>query len=304
MQKDLKLPEIKLKIGIDTRWTSHFDSLDRLIQCHQAVVNIGLVDQEVEQLSLSLEDWKDLTQIRDTLKPFTNIIEILQTSNSPSASMLKPLMSNIINNFLKITNQDGDYSRTIKHLMLESFLNRIKDYKKVNDLLLLTSIIDPRFKSLYYLEENEKLRAEELLKTTYIKYKNKYEDKINQESKIQLIDLKKTKLNQEAMLSIFKGSTSVNNTDIYKEVRNYLVIDEISILDNPLHWWKENVSNFKVLSIIAKDLLAIPATSAPSERIFSKAGNIISTKRSSLASKTIDPLIFLAENQKMENHKL
>ena len=56
-------------------------------------------------------------------------------------------------------------------------------------------------------------RAKESLKTTYIEYKNKFEDKINQESKKKLTDLTKSKLT----LSIFKGSTSVNNINIYKK---------------------------------------------------------------------------------------
>jgi hypothetical protein len=102
------------------------------------------------------------------------------------------------------------------------------------------------------------------------------------------------------MLSIFKNSapSSAQSKDIYKEVRTYLAIDEISIVENPLEWWKENSSAFKVLSLIAKDFLAIPATSAASERIFSKAGNIVSLKRASLASKNVDSLVFLTENKK------
>ena len=38
---------------------------------------------------------------------------------------------------------------------------------------------------------------------------------------------------------------------------------------------------------IARDFLAIPATSAPSERVFSLAGNLISKKRTSIASENI-----------------
>ena len=38
---------------------------------------VWLVDQEVQQLSLNLEDWKDPIQIWDTLRLFINIIEML-----------------------------------------------------------------------------------------------------------------------------------------------------------------------------------------------------------------------------------
>jgi hypothetical protein len=38
---------------------------------------------------------------------------------------------------------------------------------------------------------------------------------------------------------------------------------------------------------IARDFLVIPATSAPSERVFSLAGNLISKKRTSIASENV-----------------
>jgi len=41
-----------------------------------------------------------------------------------------------------------------------------------------------------------------------------------------------------------------------------------------LEWWKANHAGFPHLSVLARRVLAIPATSAPSERLFSTAGNI------------------------------
>jgi len=40
----------------------------------------------------------------------------------------------------------------------------------------------------------------------------------------------------------------------------------------------------------------IPATSVPSERIFSKAGQIVSQRRNRLSPKNVDVLIFLNKN--------
>jgi zinc finger BED domain-containing protein 1 (E3 SUMO-protein ligase ZBED1) len=44
---------------------------------------------------------------------------------------------------------------------------------------------------------------------------------------------------------------------------------------------------FPIITQIARDYLAIPATSAPSERVFSIAGNLISKKRTSIASENV-----------------
>ena len=45
-------------------------------------------------------------------------------------------------------------------------------------------------------------------------------------------------------------------------------------------WWKENATRFPRLARVATNILGVPATQAYSERLFSRAGNIISEKRS------------------------
>lgn len=69
-------------------------------------------------------------------------------------------------------------------------------------------------------------------------------------------------------------------------------------VDNPLTWWSQHEKAFPELSQEAKKLLAIPATSVPSERLFSKAGELISSKRTCLGEKHVDKLLFLNKNLK------
>lgn len=67
----------------------------------------------------------------------------------------------------------------------------------------------------------------------------------------------------------------------------------------PLHslqWWKANEFRFPFIAQLAKVYLCIPATSVPSERVFSTAGDILNAQRSRLKSKHVDSLIFLKKN--------
>ena len=64
-----------------------------------------------------------------------------------------------------------------------------------------------------------------------------------------------------------------------------------------LEWWCKNENIFPLLSKVARFIHAIPATSTPSERMFSQAGNIITEKRSSLKPSKIDSLLFLNSNR-------
>ena len=65
---------------------------------------------------------------------------------------------------------------------------------------------------------------------------------------------------------------------------------------NPLQWWKLNGGRYPRLTILALKYLGIPATSVSSERVFSKAGEIVSRRRASLIPSSVDMLVFLSKN--------
>jgi len=71
--------------------------------------------------------------------------------------------------------------------------------------------------------------------------------------------------------------------------------------DDVLAWWTSQKDIFLRLSLLSKTILAIPATSAPSERIFSTAGLTVNAKRSSLAPSTVDKVVFIHENAHFVN---
>jgi len=48
--------------------------------------------------------------------------------------------------------------------------------------------------------------------------------------------------------------------------------------NNPLGWWRIHAEKYPNIWIIARCVLAIPATSAPLERVFSAAANIVNKK--------------------------
>ena len=64
--------------------------------------------------------------------------------------------------------------------------------------------------------------------------------------------------------------------------------------DNISTWWESQQQTYP--SKLARVVLAIPATSAPSERIFSVAGLTVNARRSSLAPSSVDKVIFVHEN--------
>lgn len=82
-----------------------------------------------------------------------------------------------------------------------------------------------------------------------------------------------------------------------REVDRYLQEEhQISQGADPLKWWAGKECMYPNISQIAKFILSIPASSVPSERIFSLAGLIVSKKRTQLSPENVDLLIFLKKN--------
>jgi len=84
-----------------------------------------------------------------------------------------------------------------------------------------------------------------------------------------------------------------------RELDHYLQEPLINRMnENPLQWWAGagNRSRFPAVATLAQQLLCIPATSVPSERLFSKAGDVIPKKRNSLDPLKAEKIIFLMEN--------
>ena len=119
---------------------------------------------------------------------------------------------------------------------------------------------------------------------------------------------KVAKLNDDNWLDdiIFCGSESAGSNKLsddvlcMQEVDRYIAAESVTIDTNinPLEWWKQNALFYPRISKIAKKVLAVPASSVPSERVFSLAGNLVSKKRSQLKPEHVDKMIFLKKNFK------
>lgn len=63
-----------------------------------------------------------------------------------------------------------------------------------------------------------------------------------------------------------------------------------------LEWWRLHKAYFPRLSDLVKKYLCIPAKSAPSDRVFSTGGNIVTCRRACLKPESVDRLKFLSRN--------
>ena len=82
------------------------------------------------------------------------------------------------------------------------------------------------------------------------------------------------------------------------ELEKYALEDPGSNVENVLEWWRDAASRYPKLSLVARKILAVPASSSASESVFSVAGRTITDLRSNLAPETLDSLLFLYYNSR------
>ncbi|TVU42204.1 hypothetical protein EJB05_08597, partial [Eragrostis curvula] len=58
-----------------------------------------------------------------------------------------------------------------------------------------------------------------------------------------------------------------------------------------LSWWKTNANKYPVLSMMARDFLAIPFSTVSSESAFSLGGRLLGDTRSSMTPETLEALV-------------
>lgn len=166
------------------------------------------------------------------------------------------------------------------------------------DTALVATFLDPRFKHFNWSIATEENRNE-AKRLTGILYKD-LKEKLTIPANIEETLIPNTRNYEEDIDDeFFSGLESISLEDPAgdnDELAYYSLLDPISITSNPLEWWSKNKVMFPTLTQLARKYLSIPATSVPSERLFSDAGNHISAKRTRLSPDLVNKLLFLKRN--------
>ena len=149
---------------------------------------------------------------------------------------------------------------------------------------MIATLLDPRCKSLNFANESQKNQTKAILREIY-------NEKKQELGVIQQIS--ETPTVNPLLQNMF---TNCRHRERQDEVETYMIIEEIDVNTCPFKWWASQKSRFPILSQLAKRYLAILATSAASERLFSDGGNVMTVTRTNLLPSTFEHLIFCKQN--------
>lgn len=82
------------------------------------------------------------------------------------------------------------------------------------------------------------------------------------------------------------------------EVTRYIERSVPEDVQQVLHWWSIHRHSFPRLSKVARRIMNIPASSATSERCFSRAGLVITDRRSRIDPDHVNDILFINYNAK------
>lgn len=96
-----------------------------------------------------------------------------------------------------------------------------------------------------------------------------------------------------ALMMAQESSSDEEEDSIEQCLERYKAEPFIGIEDSPQEWWCAHEVSHSELASLARKYLATPATSVPSERLFSLSGHV-QKRRASLLSENVNRLVCLS----------
>ena len=154
-----------------------------------------------------------------------------------------------------------------------------------SSVTMLSALLDPRFKQLKFIADEDKLDVIEALKNLVTANATQATESEDQSAN-----------NVSPFLCLFgedEFNSKPESTDA--EVATYLSYPPLSRDMCPLDWWRMNQGKFPELSKIARCYLAVPAIAQSWGDIMAGTSKV-DLKRALLEADTAGPLIFLHKN--------
>jgi len=295
-QKQLGMPEQSLLQCCKTRWNSVYLMLERIFKNRCSICNV-ISDRSItsthiaQKLEISEHQWSKIEILVILLKPFQVITTLLCGEKHSPTSMVRPLLKKILDNHLKPQNNDDQsityFKQTIISDIKGSFNLEWDSAENIVSVRQIASFLDPRYKNL----DHEPIIARESIRSSVI-------DLLNNTNVRQLITRREPSL-QKSALDFLYGDYVPEVNDLMTEFQNYLAEPQLNFDLNPFDWWKSSEEKYPAIGILAKKYLSIPAISVSSERCFSTAWNVATSKRTSLLTKNVNLLVFLYQNRNL-----
>jgi hypothetical protein len=288
--EQLKVQPLMPILDVSTRWNSTYLMIERAVVLKRGLESLVVSDEKLKKkCQLTDQDWNVFSAIINFLQPFYVFTKQMSGSRYVTISCVIPYFNALMTHLEEIistskgTQRKNKNSKTtinvtesdsIKEL-LHKAASVARDklafyYSKTSTVHCVATALDPRFNLQYFKDDKWTISEIESWKKEMVtiweknyKPKNKEEDQYDLESQL-LNSVFKKKKHGDQLKDYFSEGQADADVDVFE-------------------WWKNKEKTYPDLARMAKDFLSIPATSVPSERAFSAAGEIADEKRNRLS---------------------
>ncbi len=303
-QEELGIKRQKRLIqDVPTCWNSLFAMLDRFLELKKPVTLLFTDPTVKDATTFGAPQWEIIDQAVSPLRPCYEATEELSGEKFSTGSKVIPLTKMLMSYYAKADREanDGSLTKELSQLILNNLNARFGVFEDAR-ILAMATLLDPRFKNKCFRSQEKKKYALTCLEKELRELYKKNQQCVESKSSTELPMKKKCSgLWDDHDAHVKNQETSPGtSSDLSKvDVREYLSLPCQLRKSDALQWWLlEGKRRFPQMFKIALRYLIIPATSVPSERVFSSAGDIISKRRSCISDENARMLVCLHRNLK------
>lgn len=303
---------LRLQKDVDTRFNSFCIVFQRLLKLRSAVVQ--LCSNHPEQLStiaLTLEQWELMNQLVLVLQPVKDVCEILEASSTPSLSFLIPLLVQLIVKLREVAAKfdASSFAASVVNFIVNNIYTRVQEALE-SPTAQVSMMLDPRVRTKQLPQYNKSI-ALDALRIQYKNFAAALEElrganqglpraalaasSSSSDEKDEVEERERPPKRTKCLIELAEesGSAAMSELDYYTREPG---IDQQACA---LAWWKEKAALYPTLAEMARVYLAIPASSAPSERVFSAGKLTLDYKRRSLEPDRVSRLVFMKKTMRL-----
>ena len=285
----------KLTQEVRTRWNSTFHMLERFLELQQPVRRV-LADELRDDLQQTREELLIIQDAVAALKPFDEVTKEMSAEKTTSISKVIPIIRGLGETLRQM--ETSPVACELREQLLQKRFPNPED----STLWGIATFLDPRFMK-HVFSGND---AVEAVKTKILQLFPKPKEPTLTETTMEQCLSQQARASAAPTSSIWsfvdstvakqQKTTEKPTVKPYLELSKYEKESPIWREEDPLMWWKLHGATMQELQKIAKKFLACPATSTPSERLFSKAGELVNQRRSNISDSNINMVLFLNKN--------
>ena len=184
-------------------------------------------------------------------------------------------------------------ARSLKRNLEKRFPNRGMDIQERR----FANYLAPQFKGVHLLDSDRlQITKDEIEQASNrLEAVEEVEEVEEPEDNIELSPTSKLMKQNQARFNL---ANRRNLSKMRLEMEKYELFSLQSKDCNVLQWWKQHEHVLPLLARLARRVLAIPASSAKSERVFSSAGNAVTAKRNRTAPNKVQSNIIIKVKMK------